>query len=43
MLANLIFFISGSFKVPYGGFKNFNIMLRMEVGPNRLPVAHTCS
>ena len=43
MLANLLFFITGSFKVPYGGFANLKILLRKIGGVNKLLVAHTCS
>lgn len=43
MKANFLFFLSGSFSVPFGGFKDF--ALKIERIPNNkeaLPVAHTC-
>jgi len=33
---------TGSFKVPYGGFKNFPLKIDRGVSPESLPVAHTC-
>ncbi|KRX02286.1 HECT-domain-containing protein [Pseudocohnilembus persalinus] len=35
--------IDGSFKVPFGGFKNLKISINKENSENRLPVAHTCT
>jgi hypothetical protein len=32
----------GSFKVPYGGFKQFPIKITKLNNNNLLPVAHTC-
>ena len=43
MMANLLFFITGSFKLPFGGFKRFKISLNKTNTNNKLPVAHTCS
>lgn len=41
--ALFLFFITGSFKVPYGGFKNLKIEITKMNNTDRLPVAHTCS
>jgi hypothetical protein len=38
-----LFFVTGFFKVPYGGFKNFPIRISRTGDPNQLPVAHTCN
>lgn len=35
-------FVLGSFKVPYGGFKNFPLKIERGISPESLPVAHTC-
>lgn len=41
--ANFLFFLTGSFKVPYGGFKNNPMKIeRTYSSSNNLPVAHTC-
>ncbi|EAS06148.2 HECT domain ubiquitin transferase (macronuclear) [Tetrahymena thermophila SB210] len=40
--ANFLFFLTGSFKVPYGGFKNYPLKIDRGVSPDSLPVAHTC-
>jgi hypothetical protein len=42
MLANFLFFLTGSFKVPYGGFKDYPIVLNRVSAKDHLPVAHTC-
>jgi hypothetical protein len=41
-LANFLFFLTGSFKVPYGGFKEHPIVLNKVSVKDHLPVAHTC-
>mmetsp|Transcript_39276 Transcript_39276/g.34966 ORF Transcript_39276/g.34966 Transcript_39276/m.34966 type:complete len:319 (-) Transcript_39276:3002-3958(-) len=42
-LANLLFFITGSSKVPHGGFKEMPITLKKGTfDTSTLPVAHTC-
>ena len=41
-LAKFLFFVTGSFKVPYGGFKNFKIKIERLYNGNALPTAHTC-
>jgi len=41
--ANFLFFVTGSFKVPFGGFKNLKIGIEKVDDLERLPVAHTCS
>ncbi|KAL4482579.1 hypothetical protein ABPG72_005822 [Tetrahymena utriculariae] len=40
--ANFLFFLTGSFKVPYGGFKNYPLKIDRGISPDSLPVAHTC-
>lgn len=41
--ANLLFFITGSYKVPYGGFSNFKLKIDRLLGSvENLPVSHTC-
>jgi len=43
-LAALVFFMSGSIKIPYGGFKEKPLRFnRSSYGNNQLPLAHTCS
>lgn len=41
-LAKFLFFVTGSFKVPYGGFKNFKLKIERLYNGNALPTAHTC-
>lgn len=41
--ALFLFFVTGSFKVPYGGFKNMQIEITKINSQKKLPVAHTCS
>lgn len=41
-LANFLFFVSGSFKVPYGGFKEYPLVINRGFVVEHLPVAHTC-
>lgn len=42
-LGDFMFFLTGSFKVPYGGFKEHPIGINKMVGcKDYLPVAHTC-
>jgi len=43
MLANLLFFITGSSKVPHGGFKDAPIsLIKGSNDTSSLPIAHTC-
>ncbi|KRX10837.1 HECT-domain-containing protein [Pseudocohnilembus persalinus] len=41
--SQFLFFVTGGFKVPHGGFKEYQIEFYKEDNPNQLPVAHTCS
>lgn len=42
-LANFLFFLTGSYKVPYGGFDAYPIGFNKMPGcTDYLPVAHTC-
>lgn len=41
-LAKFLFFVTGSFKVPFGGFKNFRLKIEKLYDGNALPTAHTC-
>jgi len=36
-------FKTGSFKVPFGGFKNLTIEIAKVDNKDKLPVAHTCT
>ncbi|KAL4429870.1 hypothetical protein ABPG74_022893 [Tetrahymena malaccensis] len=38
-----LFFVTGSFKVPFGGFKNLQLEIAKIENKNNLPVAHTCT
>lgn len=38
-----LFFVTGSFKVPFGGFKNLTIEIAKVDNKDKLPVAHTCT
>ncbi|EGR34353.1 E3 ubiquitin-protein ligase, HECT-domain, putative [Ichthyophthirius multifiliis] len=40
--ANFLFFLTGSFKVPYGGFKNYPLKIDRHTNADSLLVAHTC-
>ena len=41
--ANFLFFLTGSYKVPYGGFKEYPIGFNKMIDcQDYLPVAHTC-
>ncbi|EGR32045.1 ubiquitin- hect domain protein, putative [Ichthyophthirius multifiliis] len=41
--AGFLFFTTGSFKVPFGGFQNFNItIIKSNSDELSLPVSHTC-
>lgn len=41
--ANFLFFLTGSYKLPYGGFKQYPIGFNRMISCNDyLPVAHTC-
>eukprot|EP00828_Plagiopyla_frontata_P005621 TRINITY_DN12303_c0_g1_i10.p1 TRINITY_DN12303_c0_g1~~TRINITY_DN12303_c0_g1_i10.p1 ORF type:complete len:136 (-),score=23.96 TRINITY_DN12303_c0_g1_i10:205-612(-) len=41
--AQFLFFLTGSFRAPHGGFKVFNIEISKAYDINNLPVAHTCT
>lgn len=44
MKKKFIFFTTGSFRIPQGGFKSFKITIRRVDNVNdQLPVAHTCT
>jgi E3 ubiquitin-protein ligase HUWE1 len=40
--ASFMLFISGSFKVPLGGFKELGFEIQKSYDKDSLPVAHTC-
>jgi len=42
-LAAFLFFVSGTLKVPYGGFKDYPVYISRYHQKDALPVAHTCS
>jgi len=42
MKANLLFFYSGTFKIPMEGFKRYPLKLTRVEEINKYPIAHTC-
>ena len=42
MKSQFLFFITGSFKAPHGGFTNFRLRIDKKEDENSLPVGHTC-
>lgn len=42
MKANLLFFATGSFKIPIDYFKDKNFNIGRTSGTDRLPEGHTC-
>ncbi|EGR27757.1 ubiquitin- hect domain protein, putative [Ichthyophthirius multifiliis] len=42
MKRNFLFFLSGSYKLPLGGFKEFGFEIKQIFDIQNLPVAHTC-
>jgi len=41
--SSFLFFLSGSVKIPYGGFKNVDCSIKKAtLGTDSLPLAHTC-
>ncbi|KAL4487295.1 hypothetical protein ABPG73_005805 [Tetrahymena malaccensis] len=41
--AGFLFFVTGSFRVPFGGFSNYKLTISKLNDTQSLPVAHTCS
>lgn len=41
-LSKLVFFCTGAFKLPIGGFRNFPLQIDICGSVDSLPVAHTC-
>jgi hypothetical protein len=41
-LPNFLIFLTGLLKVPYGGFKEYPIVLNNVSAKDHLPLAHTC-
>jgi E3 ubiquitin-protein ligase HERC4 len=41
-MGNFLFFLTGSFKMAYEGFKIYPITINRSYGKDNLPVSHTC-